>query len=299
VLLISFGVMLLALAAWSAARARVGDSTPRVDQDVSVDEGLRNDLILVLAGALAALLVLLVAPALLRRGKRMAVEAAEDDRPPWWWKPMAVIAMFLAILLVVMLIARAKPEKIEPPPRGGEVKTEPQAAPSTREGARGWTATTLVAAGAVAVIGGAVIWRRRAHPSHQWSDLDAAATDAGTGPLALDQLEPTAAVRAAYAAARRALETLQVPARPTETPYEYLDRVRERAPRAGAPVQSLTRLFEIARFSHHAVTPAMKADALDALGRVEAIATQARRARELAARAADAGVDAPAGPAEP
>jgi hypothetical protein len=83
-------------------------------------------------------------------------------------------------------------------------------------------------------------------------------------PLDLEPLEPVEAIRAAYAGARRAISSLGVAARAPETPYEYLDRVRAGAPAVQRPVATLTRLFELARFSHHPVTAAMKADAIAA-----------------------------------
>jgi hypothetical protein len=67
-----------------------------------------------------------------------------------------------------------------------------------------------------------------------------------------------------------------VPPRPPETPYEYLDRVREDAPGVSRPVATLTRLFEIARFSHHPVTAEMKADAIEAYTQVARASAAAR-----------------------
>ena len=61
-----------------------------------------------------------------------------------------------------------------------------------------------------------------------------------------------------------------VSSRPPETPYEYLDRVRASAPNFERPIATLTRLFEIARFSHHPVTPQMKIDAIAAYDTVVA-----------------------------
>ena len=77
----------------------------------------------------------------------------------------------------------------------------------------------------------------------------------------------------------KAYTKLGVSSRAPETPYEYLDRVRATAPSVERQLTTLTRLFEVARFSHHPVTPAMKADAIAAYA---VVADESKRAREAA-----------------
>ena len=53
-----------------------------------------------------------------------------------------------------------------------------------------------------------------------------------------------------------------------EAPLEYLGRVLAELHVTPGPVASLTHLFERAKFSHHPIDGAMKADAIEALEHV-------------------------------
>ncbi len=137
-----------------------------------------------------------------------------------------------------------------------------------------------VAAGAIAVGAVVLVWYRRGRGGGSINFVDDHVRPQPSTPLDLEALAPADAVRAAYAAARNALEPLGVSSRAPETPYEYLDRVRETAPRVERQVATLTRLFEVARFSHHPVTPAMKAEAIAAFNIVTGEAARAREAAQ-------------------
>ena len=80
--------------------------------------------------------------------------------------------------------------------------------------------------------------------------------------------DPRRAVIAAYARMERSLGTYGLPRRPAEAPLEYLGRVLAELTGSAAAARRLTRLFERARFSEHAIDLKMKEDAIAAVGAV-------------------------------
>jgi len=77
--------------------------------------------------------------------------------------------------------------------------------------------------------------------------------------------DPRLAVIAAYAQMERALGDIGLERSPDEAPREYLGRVLPDVGAQTASVERLTRLFERAKFSPHAIDAAMKDEAIDAL----------------------------------
>jgi hypothetical protein len=77
--------------------------------------------------------------------------------------------------------------------------------------------------------------------------------------------DPRIAVIAAYAQMEHALAGVGLTRRADEAPREYLGRVLPDVGAQTASVERLTRLFEHAKFSPHAVDAAMKDEAIDAL----------------------------------
>jgi hypothetical protein len=77
--------------------------------------------------------------------------------------------------------------------------------------------------------------------------------------------DPRTAVIAAYAQMERALADVGLQRRPEEAPREYLGRVLPDVGAQTVSVGRLTRLFERAKFSPHAIDAAMKDEAIDAL----------------------------------
>jgi hypothetical protein len=67
----------------------------------------------------------------------------------------------------------------------------------------------------------------------------------------------------------QALTVYGLPRKPSEAPYEYLRRVARELD-AERPVSALTELFEVAKFSEHAVDETMRGRAIDALTAVRA-----------------------------
>jgi hypothetical protein len=56
-----------------------------------------------------------------------------------------------------------------------------------------------------------------------------------------------------------------LPRQRSEAPAEYLERALEELSASASSASRLTRLFEWARFSKHAVEPSMKEEAIEAL----------------------------------
>jgi hypothetical protein len=98
-----------------------------------------------------------------------------------------------------------------------------------------------------------------------------------------DEPDPRKAVIAAYARLERVLASNGVARRPSEAPFEYLARVLASLQVGDEAIATLTHLFERAKFSHHAVGPEMKDDAIGALETVRdellVARAQAERAR--------------------
>jgi hypothetical protein len=81
--------------------------------------------------------------------------------------------------------------------------------------------------------------------------------------------DPRRAVIAAYATLERMLAAQGFPRRDVEAPLEYMTRLfAARSVRADA-LATLTELFELARFSHHAISPATRERAIVALTVIE------------------------------
>ena len=91
------------------------------------------------------------------------------------------------------------------------------------------------------------------------------------------EADPRRAVIATYGRMERTLGRHGLPRRPAEAPHEYVTRVLDELTASAAAVRRLTRLYERARFSEHAVDPLMKEDAIEAL---EAVRDELR-AREV------------------
>lgn len=271
---VAVGVALLAVSAWSISRAATADSSPDLPGNPGGD-AILNDVLLVAGGALAAALLIYLAP-ILRQG-RGPKRVADDEVPraALWLRLLAGSAVILGVAAAALLLARSRQEATPPIEAAPPTTIEERSEPSEGAGAQGWAALGLVGVGAVAVVIGVVWWQRRGRHGAAWTDEFDFVQSESAETLDLDALEPVDAIRAAYAAARQAISSLGVAVRAPETPYEYLARVRDGAPAVQRPVATLTQLFEVARFSHHPVTPAMKADAIAAYAAVMSEVTRA------------------------
>ena len=144
---------------------------------------------------------------------------------------------------------------------GPDVGTVSESTPSNPE-FQWWVAIGVALAIGVVV---ANEWRRRPEPPEQGAaeELEAVLTET-LGELELDP-DPRRAVIQAYVRMEAVLGAHGHARLPHEAPLEYLARVlRELDVRAEA-AHALTELFERARFSHHEIDAAMRAEAVASL----------------------------------
>ena len=82
---------------------------------------------------------------------------------------------------------------------------------------------------------------------------------------ARSERDPRKAVIAAYSTMERILAERGLPRRRTEAPLEYMSRLFAELGIRSESIRTLTDLFELARFSHHHIAPAMKDRAIVSL----------------------------------
>lgn len=87
------------------------------------------------------------------------------------------------------------------------------------------------------------------------------------------------AIIAAYARMERALAAGGLPRKPSEAPFEYVERALGELETSATSARRLTDLFEWAKFSQHEPGPEMRDDAIDAL---VAVRDELRRPAEAA-----------------
>jgi hypothetical protein len=87
------------------------------------------------------------------------------------------------------------------------------------------------------------------------------------------------AIIAAYARMERALAVGGIPRRPSEAPFEYVERALGELETSAESARRLTDLFEWAKFSQHEPGPEMRDEAIDAL---VAVRDELRRPAEAA-----------------
>lgn len=258
---VAVGIALLAVGAWGATGD--ADTSLRVPRS-SASDAVLTDSLLIAAGASVSASLIYVARILRHsRGARQTLRRSSDRRVQWL-RALLGTAVILAAATGGLLMSRTDQQPAQPDPAAPPTSVEERPGRSTGEGAEGWTALSLVIGGAVAVVAGAVWSNRRWRKERRGAADELSPPPARADVRDLEALDPPEAIRSAYASARGAIASLGVAARASETPAEYLDRVREGAPSVQRPATTLTRLFELVRFSHHRVTVAMKADALAA-----------------------------------
>lgn len=214
----------------------------------------------------ALLWLLLVVTAVLFRREGSPTSAR---RKPLW--PVAVLLVFL----VILSLRQPGDETAEPEP-------EQSAADEEGSGSSDPPITVLVGreVGAILLIltvsAGLLAWSRRRIGSLESTarhDVDRP-LESDLAPavgLAADRLllgtDPRSAVLAAYAELERALSHRGLERQPAETPSEHLQRVLTDFRIDADPLLRLASLYEIARFSDHAVTAFDQRRAADSLRR--------------------------------
>jgi hypothetical protein len=283
--LVLLALLLAAVAVGSRATlgATGGPSTGADGVRLPVESVAVPSILAVLAGL--GFLAAVVRP--VRRRRR------DPEQPDWVYEPPPTawtekVALLLGLLLFVVAVTAAAwlaVRHLGPAPPARAPATGSPAAPappSTNPGFRqaspgnpsppSWRwplagiALLTVAAGLMA------LWAIRRPGSSTAANRQAAnrlveSLDASTGEL-LAATAPRQAILAAYARMEHALVPRGVGRQRHETALEYLDRLLARQELEPAPLLRLTDLFELAKFSNHQVTEAMRVDALAALATI-------------------------------
>jgi hypothetical protein len=263
VLIVAVGVLLLGVVAWSAGRAEV-EGGASADAGSPVGESARNDIALLMVGAAGMVVVLVFLPFVFRRRDRLRGER-EVENPVRWRRVVASLLVGLLAVYGMLLLARNDEDEPEPPAAPPPEAEDDDIQARESEGATGWHAVALIASGGVVVLVGAVVVRHRmrgARPQVDGAHVPVALEELSQ--VELERLEPSEAVRLAYAGALRQLSTVGAGRREAETPREHLARVRSLAPAAVDALSVLIARYEIVRFSHHPITDEMKDDAVRA-----------------------------------
>jgi hypothetical protein len=138
---------------------------------------------------------------------------------------------------------------------------------ATREAQFQWP--LVLALGGFVLLGGVWIYiRRRGErhvPAEQSLEADLVAAIETTIDDLRSERDARKAVIAAYALMERTLTAHGLARRRAETPQEYLGRILRALNVREQAVQTLTDLFEYAKFSRHEIDAAMKEQAIDAL----------------------------------
>jgi len=230
--------------------------------------------------AVAGLAVLVYSLVSIRRG------AAVPRRGRWHLVSSLVTLALSAAVAVLILHSKFEQRlrQLEQGLKGGQAAhAKPRQARPVRNARLRWDEVAIAAA----LLGGATALllasRRTRRPPKPWRIRSREAVSAALD-FSLDDLrnEPDLrrAIIAAYARMERALAMAGVARRPSEAPFEYLERALRSLDTGGASVSRLTALFEWAKFSHHEPGPEMRDEAIAALAEVR---DELRRPHEAAA----------------
>jgi hypothetical protein len=275
-------VVLLAVAA-VGSRAVLGGAgeAPTTAPPVRVPaEAVAVPLVLaVLAGL--GLLVVALRPARRRRDPEQPDWVYEPPPVPWQEKALVLLAVALLVGVVLgtvwLLAPRGAPGPAGPPASapGAAPATVPPPAPTGPSAAPWlWPAAGVVvlAAGAAGLLVARAAGRRRRAPAAttgRAGDRLAGVLEDSAEDLRAEP-DPRRAVLAAYARMEGALGPRGAGRLRHETALEYLERLLARRNLEPQPLRRLTGLFQLARFSDHQVTRAMRADAVGALEAITA-----------------------------
>jgi len=203
-------------------------------------------------------------------------------RAPWWVRALAMILGFTLIAGVLSLLMRADldlPNVLSG--LVGDAQAEEPGSPAIPgEGGGttlvGWLATFVFGLAVALVLSlllllilpeGGSIAALASTPS---DDVDEVAGGVELGLADLTSIsDPRAAVLACYLTMTTAFRQAGVPHRPSDTPFELLERALVARRVDDQSARRLTELFERAKFSHHQVDESTRREALEALRAVQ------------------------------
>jgi hypothetical protein len=255
--------LLLALAALLDTRGGPGDDLPSVRVTFTVPDGL-----LAVSGVILALawIVFLVAA---RRARKPEEEPeAEPLRLPWWRQALTQVFLTLPLLLLVAVLWLDGGRIASALLAWGQAWSHVLGAPSSGAAespvialpALGWTFGLLALAVALLTLAVALLlllgdrlvaWRARRETGGTAQPF-VEAVDESLDDLA-DEPDPRVAIIRCYRRFEQAAARAQVRRAPWQTAEEFMRDAQQRLPLPDLAVERVTRLFEVARFSHHPV----------------------------------------------
>ena len=219
-------------------------------------------------------LVLLISAVLVRTVVTGIDRENLQQRKPVWMQ-LIVFGLVLLGIAAFTQVVRERGEESESLPQPSASATEDasgDAAATEPSRALGWVLTGVLASVTIVVAGGTarLIGKTRGGSGDD-DDLDPILReiDEGYFRIAADA-HPREAVIACYIGMTTALEEAGAVRRPSDTPFEFLERALGRFHVSKGNAHRLTELFEKARFSVHETDEDMRREALSALDAVRA-----------------------------
>lgn len=256
-------VVLLGIVALAAAGA--GPATGGADRGIA--EPLTTLIFVIAAIWVAALLV--ASPMM----TGMTLTGGQPRPRRWHGNVFAAVIFFSLVIGALFLLRRLRGGGegllgVNPPARPRPTTEPGQRVPQLDPAAVDWLVVGLVFA--AALIGFAILAAIVVRPrGRTMGELEARKELEQMLDDTLDDLQrepdPRKAVIGAYARMERSLSLYGLPRRAAEAPLEYLGRVIADLTGSGSAARRLTRLFERAKFSEHAIDRAMKEEAIGAV----------------------------------
>lgn len=222
--------------------------------------------------ALVVLSVVLLVSAILVRTVVTGLdrENLQQRKPVWVQLVVFGLLLFGISALTQAVRDRADEEGRLPQPEASAAQSVPGADEAARTSrALGWALTGAIMALAVGVAGGTAWLIGQTRRRSDGDDLDPLLREIDEGYSRIEVgAEPREAVIACYSGMTDALERRGALKRPSDTPFEYLERALQRLEVSKSNARRLTELFEKARFSTHEADEAMRSEALQALDAV-------------------------------
>ena len=283
---IAAAVGLIAIVALASRTSSVVSSAMELDTGLVLSAIEVVGYVAAIVGLVAFLPTIVVLRA--QRRKMLVSGAAARGDAPWWARigglvmTLATLAIQVVIVVYVVDLLRSRGFGADTGRLDPTTGVDPNGLADGRDSASLMIALVIVAVLVAAAVVLAIRWRR-SDAADQAEGLDRRrgrteqAVEVGLDALRREP-DPRRAIIAAYAAMERSLSQAGIGRKPWEAPIEYLRRVLARALGAPEDVQTMTHLFEVAKFSQHPVDESMRTGAIGALERIRT-ATRAASAR--------------------
>lgn len=227
-----------------------------------------------------------------RRQRLAATGAAGRGAAPWWERigglalTLAILAAQVALVVYVVDLLRSRGSDTNDGPLDPPTSLDPNGFAGGRDSSSLMIALAIVTVLGIVALALAIRWRRSDAANQAGAAGDRRGRTEQAVEVGLDALrrepDPRRAIIAAYAAMERSLSHAGLGRHAWEAPIEYLRRVLAGALGAPEDVETMTHLFEVAKFSLHPVDESMRGSAIGALERIR---TATRTATRTAASA--------------